>query len=307
MSTLHSAGSDPVAGMAYRHSGRIPLFGWLTFPGALVVAVVVGYLYGWINVLNPFVGWLSVFVVGGAVIVTGAVIGMMLSAAKVRSNGIATLVGLVGGAALLYVAWASFASALVARHGSDGARLPFLTALTHPQVVVDLGKTLYDQGWFTIRRHTVTGPMLAGGWVVEACGLMLGTAWLVRRFIADRVFSERANEWVTGQPLKVLPAPDEAGMSRLTEGHFELLTTTASGTNSFPAIVVTGYEHHGDPDFRLLEIKRVVAKPPKKKGAKPELNETVVVPPTFVDPKVYAAVLATAAPKDGGGAAQADT
>lgn len=181
----------------YVPSGK-PGNGLLALPVVgLVSAVVLGLLYGYINVYNPLV-YVQVF----ATLFFGAGVGLALLKAiefsKCRSVGAVVGIGALCGLVALYAGWTTFEYALINKSLPAGESSPtFIKLFTAPSAVWNIAWNINEDGWFTLFRSRthVSGMILTLFWIVEAALVVGVTVLIPLGYVRGTVFCEDCNVW----------------------------------------------------------------------------------------------------------------
>ena len=176
---------NPAAGnlQVYRHSGQLGRGAWLLPVGGMLVALVLGVIYGLITVYNPLIGYVSLFVSGGFGWLLGLCVSKLAIWGQCRNTRFVNLMAGLTGLAGLYTAWASFVYFIINRNSTQPITPPLTYWLFDPAAIFNFMDMLTVNGYFTIKSSTPSGIMLWIFWVLEA-GIIL---FLVFSVAADKV------------------------------------------------------------------------------------------------------------------------
>ena len=236
----------------YRHSGSVPLAGWMaTSLAGFGTAIVLGAVYTYLVVYIPivYVNFLATFVFGLAI---GAVVGRTVRVGKIRNTFVAGWMGFLAALLGLYVAWAVDP---VARFGLADAPLAW-----RPRVLLWYMQLFYQEGFWGMRDgEPVKGIFLAIVWLAEAA-IIVGAATVVAtKSIAHRVFCERCGQWATheeGVRKFIAQEGQEAIAEKALAGQFEAFDELYRAPDSAAAYLRLDLDHCetcGQCDYLTLQ------------------------------------------------------
>lgn len=185
----------------YVRSGRVGPAMVLTLPLALGLACAFGGLYALADVYLPIVGVFTVMLLLAAPGLLGVILHVAAQAANSRNRGVNVLLGLFGGAALLYASWGFFLYFLFNR--MDEIEGLSLVMAFNPLFQVFAAWQISETGWFEMKGSTPSGVLLLGVWAVEALVLGLVPAAVLASSNLDP-FCEACGDWVPHSPLLVV-------------------------------------------------------------------------------------------------------
>ncbi len=192
------------SGSLYRHSGRVPLSGWMVLLiGMVPLAIVIGVLYSGIVVYLPFLKLRGVvtFLYGALL---GTMTGWMCRTTKFRNHFAVAMATIIITGVSYYAAWAVHCAwyiqsqegfskdvALIAIQGFD------------PRTILGWGEYIFANGLWFKNGNPHDGWEAVFGWVIEA-GIIFVTAFMTRKVYGNSPFCEDCNEWT--QETKELAA-----------------------------------------------------------------------------------------------------
>ena len=230
----------------YRHSGRFEPAGvaW-SFAGMIGAGLALGYLYGVLVWLVPFI-YLVIIGTAGLGLIVGFLSIQLTMKANTRNNTLIVLGPTLAGLAALYSAWVGYLFA-----ASD-----WQFHLWNPLDIFATAGRIAETGLWSMFGNTPTGLLLYFIWLVEALiivglGLIMGLAW-----INSPPFNENAGAWAEHtEALPPAKALSDQTIRQVREqlsrgdlscfGLFEPLEDgdDASVHTSFLVAWAPGYEH----------------------------------------------------------------
>lgn len=203
-----------VATGVYKHSGRLGTGLFLLPMVGLVVAVLLGVAYAFVDVYSPVAGYVSLLFVGGLAFGLGWTIAKTGHIAKCRNTGFLAIVGLVCGLIALYVSWPFFFYALAVRYGEGPApSLANIIPLFSPAMLWSAIQGVNATGWFEMFGGTPKGTGLWVLWGIEAAIIVIGTVLFSMMNMDEKVFCEDCNQWCDSPDgPAVLEIPQDASV-----------------------------------------------------------------------------------------------
>lgn len=172
----------------YQHSGTAPLGGvFLTFAGGLVVASMLGAIYGFLVFWSPFV-YINFFITLGFGVGLGAAVGSLAKLGKIRNTGLVTLLALAVALFAWYAHWVVWSQLVTEVLVLNVATLTRLLA------------TIADLGAWSIFSWTPTGFALWAIWGIEAL-MIVGIGTIGAMGIVDVPFCEDTGQWAENRRL----------------------------------------------------------------------------------------------------------
>lgn len=177
----------------YKPSGKLGTALVLVPIAGLVSALVLGVVYGFINVYNPliYIEVLATFFFG---LILGMAVAHTAVFAKCRNPGVAGLLGVVLGSAGFYFGWAAFTYALIQR-STSAPGLTLTGCLANPSLIWNFASVLAPTGWYTIFGATPSGALLWVIWFVEAVIIIGASGFYAYTTIEEKVFCEACGGW----------------------------------------------------------------------------------------------------------------
>ena len=172
----------------YEHSGKAPLGGiLLTLVGGLIVATVLGAIYGFLIYWSPFI-YINAIITVACGVGLAMSVGGLAKAGKIRKSGLVTVVGLVVALLAYYVHWSVWAGRMIeAQITAPGELWAFVSAVN-------------AMGPWSIFGWTPTGFSLWGIWSIEAL-IIVGISTLLAHSLIDLPFCEDTGQWTTEKAL----------------------------------------------------------------------------------------------------------
>ena len=228
----------PRSSAFYAHSGRVGSAVLLAPLAGLAAAIPLSFVYGYLLVYSPVVGYVNFLFLLGLGYGLGKPIAVAARIGKCRSRPFLLATGVLTGAFALYLSWAVFVFALFSRY--DETFSGSLLQVAAPEVLWELISGINADGWYTIAGITPSGILLWGFWAVEAAVTVGFPAWLAGDAITDAVFCERCAAWCGDpKPLAFLAAPaDEMTLSSLREGSIDALERLAAPEGAMGTFLV---------------------------------------------------------------------
>ncbi len=194
----------------YRHSGKFnPPAVLLPLIAAVVLGFPLGFAYAYLIRWIPFV-YINFIITLGYGFTFGWGTGRLLKAGHVRNTTLAASCGIAVGIIALYAEWNGHLHAVF-----DDAPWFF-----RPDQMLNGMALLYQEGSWSFHGQTVTGPVLAACWLIEA-GLIVGVAASIPwAFVRDTPYCEKARCWLDEQKAinTLEPFTDEARIAALRSG-----------------------------------------------------------------------------------------
>ncbi|MEE8167042.1 MAG: hypothetical protein V3T64_15860 [Myxococcota bacterium] len=264
----------------YEHSGRFTITGLVSMlAGAAVAAPVVGYAYGYLVAINPFiyVNFLATLRAGCGV---GIAVGQAAKWGQTRNFAVAGVMGAFAGAALLYVQW----SATLAYYETE-------PSLGEPLLMWEQITMLASLERWTIFGVSPGSWGFAAIWGIEGLMLMSG-ATLLSIGLLDEPYCERCRQWTevdqVVEPFDYVTGVEHLS-ARLDRGDVDVL-------KAFEKIEVSRRRYSqlelincsSCHDLRIVNIKNIEIKLDRDEGE--EKRDSVVVSHILVDASTYEAI-----------------
>jgi len=183
---------------------------------ALIGAVIVGGLYGWIDVETLSL-YGKAFAIAGAAVAVGLVTLIAIKLGRVRTRAAATVLAALVALAALYASWAVWTWLVLQLVAGPRAGFSPLWFVLHPIAHLRLVQQLNAMGLWAYQGTPVTGIPLLIVWLTEALLIVIGAvvvATTVSKDDVDRPFCERCRRWCERQRgLPDLAATDEEGVA----------------------------------------------------------------------------------------------
>jgi hypothetical protein len=262
---------------------------WFLLPIAgVVVAFLIGGLYGWLNYYNPVFGVVTALIALAAGWAVGEAIAVMVRFASFRHPSRAMLIGVGCGIVLWYFAWVSFLSVLFwARDVGGLVETWFDLAFSPYTVFRHATRGVLPNGWFRVGPVTFSGIFLLFGWLAEACCFLLLCGFVPYK-AAKRPFCERSGRWFREESMSrpvVLPGTDAATVGQVDP---RSLHDLVPGDPALPHLTVQLHSLSDDPRSVLVSVHRVV--PRTEKDGTIKNQSTEVLSPHFIPPHLAARI-----------------
>ncbi len=281
----------------YKHSGRFRAGFLITAPCLVIpVALLASFIYTYANIYIPIVGIVTVFLLGGYAFLMGLTIAWLCRKLKVRNPALCWVSGALTGLLSLYLSWAVFIFAMIAR--SESAQdVPFLAVLFSPLGIWEIARAINETGWFSIGSSSstsVSGIFLWVIWACEALVIVLLPTVMAGKAIADELFCEKCNAWAEHlkgvMALEPALAADFAHQAR--GGDVSGLAKVPAWNNSgFNWARLDLWRCAGCKEFFGLGVKEVTVKVDSKGNE--SSSESTLLPPLLINAEQYRQTMAT--------------
>ena len=173
----------------YSHSGSLGS-GLLIVPtGGVIAAAVLAMAYSYAVVYTPYIGYISIVFIGCLAVGLGWSISKLGYVSKYRNSTFLKLAGLGCGLVAVYISWAAYEYALLARV-KEGLQVNMLDIIFHPKGVWEVAKALNENG--------AMGKYVC--WGIEALMIVGGTVVISSTAVSDEVFCDDCNQWCGRKP-----------------------------------------------------------------------------------------------------------
>ncbi len=184
--------------------------------GGVVAGLVVGAIYAYLSLYNPFVYFtvIATMVFGAAV---GGVVGMGASMGSVRAPYLVALIGFAMGLVATYLSWVFYVHAVI----KGDSVWEF-----NPVELWDYMAAIAERGVWKMRSHTPKGTELHILWVAEAATVSGIAGWLAHSMVGNEPYCEACGQWtstvVENGPLSLSESQDLL-RAQLESGQIEAL------------------------------------------------------------------------------------
>ena len=267
----------------YEHSGKLGQSWWTAPLAGLIVAVVGGFLYAYVDVYSPVVGVITLLVVFGFVVAMAVAVGTAGYFGKCRNPLFLRIVGFATGLLGWYVSWVVFEYALL--HRGQGAQLSLGELFSSPSLQWEIAKKIAANGWFRALGMQPKGVVLWTIWGIEALLLVGGTTFLSSAALEDEVFCEPCNEWTSDSQIELTDPEDPQNVLLVQEENLEPILEFAPASPDAPAFIrIKLWECESCHETAAFSIER--GQRVRDKDGDIEEDTTSLVPVTLVAPSV---------------------
>jgi len=292
VTTLDSSGQ-----LYYRHSGQFSATGLtVAIVGGLISAVVLGFVYAYVDLYNPLM-IVSFLATCGFAAGVGFVTGALMRWGHVRNNAMTKSVSFAVAVVALYAAWIFWIFAVAQK--SEPGLVPFnpWELAIRPQVVWDIVREINDVGVWTIGGHVgssssgrepVKGIFLWLVWAAEAVAVLWIAVLVAVQMASSVPYCETCRKWCPkGKRLfSTPPGNDGVLKQRLEAKDFSYLIGLGPG-GPLPSRWYEAYLHgcEGCRSLYTLTVNAVTMDINKKGEQK--RTETVVVDKLLLSAKEF--------------------
>ena len=178
----------------YSHSGRFSPLVVLTFPIVFVASIFMAFVYNWMVIYIPIIGYFSILLTFGYAVIIGLTVAFCLTLFKVRNIWVSRLTGIFCGSLALYLAWVVFIYLFMGKF-SPKSEVTLLAALFSPLGIWDVACAIAEKGWYTISSATPSGWVLWTFWAIEALIIQITIFLCSEGSVGSSVFCEECGEW----------------------------------------------------------------------------------------------------------------
>lgn len=191
----------------YTLSGSL---GWshLAFLAIMAPALLfLGIIYAYASMYIPLRGIVTIFLLGGLVVLVRLLNNAVNRFAKNRNAMAVRITAILAGCWTLYASWAFFL-AILFNDSVPGSDLSGFSLLLQPQTMVTIQGLILENGWFTVFHITPSGPFLAFIWILEASIVIVVPYILsVNTYLEQAFFCERCGIWCQCTKIRYFKIP----------------------------------------------------------------------------------------------------
>ncbi len=218
---MNDAGFTSGRATTYRHSGRVPLAGWImSFAILIPVALVAGIIYSGIVVYLPFLKLRCLITLGyGALL--GVIVGAVCRKVKFRNHAAVAFMTLLITAISFYAAWAVHCAwFILSVDGFTKDVAPAFLFGFDPRVIYGWGQYIVQNGLWVKNGNPHNGWAAIVGWIVEAL-IVFVTAFIARKSYGNDPFCEDCERWTDeNKDLASLPvSPTDHAWQQVSGGN----------------------------------------------------------------------------------------
>lgn len=283
---------------AYRASGACPPTALLVMPVVLLLASLLGLLYGALMAWIPFI-YLNFIIIAGFGLLLGTMSGHALKKAHTRNGTVGTLCGLVTGVAAMFFGWIGWLMVTLSLTTPEAMTL----ALSPQDFVSTLGE-LANTGVWSVFGITPNGLFLKALWGIEALGVV-GLTTVLSHFEILTPYCENCQKWLTpdhqSQALLSLSEQEKAALESSLEAQDYALFMGRERADALSPTWLTLHltQCQSCRRMALLDIEEVVRETDDKGEEK--LRQSKLYEHLLIAPEVYAQL------KDVGTSGQVET
>ena len=264
----------------YQPSRKLSLVGLvMMLVGAAVASPLVGYAYGYLVAINPFI-YINFFATVFAGCGVGLAVGWAAKKGQTPNSIVVGTVGALAGAALLYVQW----YATLEFYGAE----PDIAA---PGLMWEQIGTLASLEPWTLFGGSPGSWGFAAIWAIEGVMLFGGSA-LLSVTMVDDPYCERCNRWTEVdqlvEPFDFVADAEhlKARLDRLDTGVLTAFEKVEVGTAQYAQLELINCP--GCSDLRVVNVKNITIEVDKDGSEKK--NDAPVVSHVLVDQSTYEAI-----------------
>jgi hypothetical protein len=267
----------------YKRSGKIgPALIWVPFIG-IIGSIILSFVYSYITVYSPIIGYLTLLFVVGFGIGLGFVLSVTGYLSKCRSTAFMMVMGFLISIFAIYSSWIFFVYTLMKK---SGAFMPLaLSMYFSPFEIWEFIQSLNAEGWYKVFDMIPSGTVLWIFWGIEALIIMGAAIFLSTTTIEASLFCERCSKWTDEIEPILLEFPDDKTVQQqLKEGDIKnLLTLNRVLPKQYPHLRLELLECKKCRETAGFRLKQVTLKiiEKKKKVETVEFSKIFTIPYTY--------------------------
>ncbi len=273
----------------YRHSGRFSPSGLaMTLVLGSLAAILIGFVYAYIDLYNPIASWITFLITGGTGFALGLVLSKLIKAGRIRNVKLALAIGVFCTGLMFLTAWEVWLYAFLRRADVD---VTLWDIISSPAATWNVLLAINENGAWSLKGSSpVTGIFLWLLWAVEAAILIWIPLKLTKTAVTELPFCERCNKWCTARELIRFNTGDVPKIrSQLEAKDFNSLAALGKAKDAFGSSWRAYFQGCADCDTtQTLCIDQMVIT--RNKEGKAQVKLTPVVKRLMLSPEDTVAV-----------------